>query len=197
MASKIIPTLSPYFTTIPLDVLSHIALDTVCWSSDPPTLRDLTTIRSLVLTSRVMYQNLSLKRNAHLYASIMLQMCDMDAVRRRLGSRAVVTSALASELPQRFAMLKRVRQRLQAVESDASDTDANLVDLASLFLMLSEDNGKNRHQIRNILGPSGLAELCFSLLLRDSQLSEAGMSTPEISIVIALMWLNSEGPSIG
>lgn len=91
-------------------------------------------------------------------------------------------------------MLKRVRGRLHTIGDDgASDIHANLVDLASLLMMLSEDDGKNRHQIKDMLGPSGLADLCFSLLSRNNQLFQAGVSTPDIAFVVALMWLNSEG----
>lgn len=194
MASKDIPTPRTHFTHIPLDVLTNIALKTVYLTSDTPTLRDLATVHSLVHTNRIIHQNLSLKFNPHLYASIMQLMYDVDAVRRRLGSRAVVVSGLSSELPRRVTMLKRVRGRLHTIGDDgASDIHANLVDLASLLMMLSEDDGKNRHQIKDMLGPSGLADLCFSLLSRNNQLFQAGVSTPDIAFVVALMWLNSEG----
>ena len=180
----------------PLDVLSHIALDTVYSSSGPPTLKDLATVRSLVLTSRIINQKLSQNINPHLYANIVRLMFDMNALRRRLGCRAVVASALASELPLRFSMLKRVRRRLNNLDHD-SDNHDNLVDLARLFMMMTEDDGKNRYHLKDILGPTGLADLCLSLLSKDSQLSKEGHPTPDIAFVVALMWLNSQGWSNG
>ncbi|KAF8513972.1 hypothetical protein JB92DRAFT_2921257 [Gautieria morchelliformis] len=193
MASKPLPTSRTTFTAIPLDVLSHIALDTVYQSASPPTLRELNTVHSLVLTSRSINQKLSLRRNPHLYADIIRLMCDIDPVERRLGSRAVTASALASELPQRLTMLKRIRRRLSDIDHNGGDRLTNSADLAKLFMMTTEDDGKNRHQIGDILGPSGLADLCFNLLSRHSPFPEQNVSTPDLAFVVALMWLNSEG----
>ena len=195
MASE--PLTSPRitFTAIPLDVLSHIALDTVYQSPGPPTLRGLNTVYSLLLTNRALNHKLSLKRNPHLYANIMRLMCDIDPVKRRLGSCATTASALASELLQRFAMLKRVRRRVCDINHDDGDRRTQLSDLARLFAMMTEDDGKNHRQLMDILCPSGLSELCLALLGRCSRFSEGNAPLPDIAFVVALMWLNSEGMS--
>lgn len=193
MAPKPPPPPRTTLATIPLDVLSHIALDTVYQPSDPPTLRELTAVHALLLTSRAINYKLSPIRNPHLYADITRLMCDIDPVQRRLGSRATTASALASELPQRFSMLKRVRRRL--CDINHGDRHTQLTDLARLIMMMTEDDGKNRRQVADILRPTGLSELCLTLLSRCSQSSEGNAHSPDIAFVVALMWLNSEGMS--
>ncbi|KAF8587153.1 hypothetical protein K439DRAFT_1631004 [Ramaria rubella] len=178
------------FVTMPLDVLTHIALDTVCISPGPPLLRELYTIYSLVLTSRILNKNLSLRRNPHLYAKIHQSMYNIAPVKRRLGARAVVTSALASELPRRFSMLKRLRTCLHGFSGGDNDKEVVSADLATLYLMMTEDDGKNRLQILDVLGRSGVADLCFALLSHDSSLAIG--YTSDIAFIVALMWMDSE-----
>jgi hypothetical protein len=180
---------------MPTEVLSRIALYTVFISSGVPTPHELTAVRSLPLTSRTIYQKLALLHNPHLYANIFHTMFDVDAVKRRMGPRAVVSSSLASELKQRVEALKKINADLDAVEHEADISNATSVDLTRVFLMMTEDNGKNRRQLADFVNLSRVPDLLFSHASRIGPFPEELAKNPSLGLIVAIMWMSSDGES--
>ncbi|KAH0579994.1 hypothetical protein J132_09360 [Termitomyces sp. J132] len=130
---------------IPQEVLEHIAF----FSTNDTFLGPPSGLIPLLLTSRSIYSRLSLDH--HLYARIYASKFDIGPVIRRIGSNSTVPSALAAELPKRFQILKRIRDRLYSLlEDDDEDDHPMSHDLIFLaYSMMLENEGKNERQLRD------------------------------------------------
>lgn len=108
---------SAHLQSVPQDVLQYIALLTTSSRVlSPPS--DLV---PLLLTSRSMYQCLSLQACPHLYASIFRAKFDLAAARRRFHYSELTDSCLAGELVQRCRVLQRIRRRDITTERSRQD----------------------------------------------------------------------------
>lgn len=182
------PGPTPSMENIPRDILTRIAIHTVSLSSFTPTPRELTTFHSLLLTCRVVEQKLSLKNNPYLHANIFRLMFDVEAVGRRLGPSAVTSSALASELRPRIDTLKRLKACLGA---EGTGTVVTSRDLTMIFLMLTENEGKNYHQLSNFVDLSRIPDLLFAHPSRiHLSPAEIGQITG-VTLIVAIMWISS------
>ena len=72
--------------------------------------------------------------NAHLYAAIFMDHCDLRAPRRRLGFRRTTSSCCSAELRARFACINRIRRCAHQFLDPEILTD----DLCRCFCMLME-----------------------------------------------------------
>ncbi|KAF8511260.1 hypothetical protein BU17DRAFT_97352 [Hysterangium stoloniferum] len=140
----------PRLTTLPFDVLQHIAISTL---PNIPIPDDLQTIFSLLLTCRSLNAPLSADHNYELYGNIFRLMFDIRAVTERLGPQAIRSSTLTSALRSRCILLKRIKSKFQAAKFDEADSESLFTDLTRLFLIMTEDDGKNRYQLLNLAIP--------------------------------------------
>jgi hypothetical protein len=181
--------------SMPSEVLSHIALDTVSIPTSIPTPRELTTVRSLVLTGRTFHQNLSPEHNPHMYANIFRLMFDVEAIRRRTGAATVVASAFALELKQRVETLKRIKSSLDDAECNEDIRHALSTDLVRAFMMMTEDDGKNRHQLIEFVDVTRIPTIFASHASRNGPIPKDHARNAGLSLIIALMWMTSNGES--
>jgi hypothetical protein len=182
---------------MPTEVLSHIALDTISISSGVATLHELTTVRSLLLTGRIFHRKLSLSQNPHLYANIFGLMFDVEAVKRRMGPVAIGSSALASELKRRVEALKRVKDTLDAAEREEGLTIGTLADLTTVFLMMTENDGKNGRQLANLVDLSRVPYLLFAHVSRIRPSSGSRSRNAGLALIVAIIWISADCESSG
>ncbi|KIJ39524.1 hypothetical protein M422DRAFT_49554 [Sphaerobolus stellatus SS14] len=178
------------------DILTNIAVYTIIPDSGlHPTLRDLGSLVCLRLVCRCLSISLSIEENPTLYARIFHLMWDVEPIKRRFGRRSTRSSTLALELGLRFSLLKSLSTFLVHLQKDeASIQWPSCAVLAALFLWLAENDGKNGYQIRDILGTSGVANVCFSFLSRKCDFPIApshDAPDPYMAIIMALMWINT------
>jgi hypothetical protein len=183
--------------SMPSEVLSHIALDTVSIPTSIPTPRELTTVRSLVLTGRTFHQNLSPEHNPHMYANIFRLMFDVEAIRRRTGAATVVASAFALELKQRVETLKRIKSSLDDAECNEDIRHALSTDLVRAFMMMVEDDGKNRHQLVEFVDARRIPKHLVDHASRQGQITCDRAQNAGLSLIVALVWMTSNGESSG
>jgi hypothetical protein len=91
----------------------------------------------LILTNRGMHSDLCCCRveNAHIYRILFLHFFDVEAPRRRFGRDFMTSSCCSSELRQRFASIRRIRDKTYR-----RDEDVGLLteDLCRSYFMLLE-----------------------------------------------------------
>ncbi|KAF8587155.1 hypothetical protein K439DRAFT_861595 [Ramaria rubella] len=174
------------------EILGRIALDTILPTYGNPTPRDLMSVRSLVLTNRGIYRKLSLANNPHLYGCIFGLIFDIEAVNRRFGAHAVVSSALAFELTRRVETLKRFRVYLENLSDVSVNFQTNLTDLTRMFLMMTESDGKNRQHLFEIFNSSHMHTDILSWLVKISTNREELVYHPEFTLIMALVWFICE-----
>ncbi|KAF8587150.1 hypothetical protein K439DRAFT_1614578 [Ramaria rubella] len=155
---------SPSLQSMPSDVLCQIALESIC-SSDITTPHDLGTIVSLILTCRFFHLTLSLSSNPDLYGKVFRFMFDVEAIERRLGPNAVRSSALASALKERLEAFSALIISFDDSDSQIEEDGMPLLKcLEKVYLVMTEDDGKNRYQLLRV------ARRCrLSWLLRRGQ----------------------------
>jgi hypothetical protein len=129
------PTVSP-LREIPLEILERIALELALLQPLGPPV-DLI---ALLCTCKYVHNTLSSHTSPHLYAKIFRGMFDVDAPRRRFGSRALRPHFLALQLKTCCTALRRIRRR------DISSPDVEDL-LRTAFILLTENDGKNRAQL--------------------------------------------------
>lgn len=179
---------TPSLENIPRDVLTQIIIHTVSLSSSTPTPRELTTVYSLLLTCRNVEQQLSLRNNPHLYADIFRLMFDVEAVGRRMGPSAITASALASELRPRIEALRRLKAVLDA---EGTGSEVMSRDLTRIFLMITEDDGKNRHQLFYFVDLSRISDLLIAHSSRIRSSSGDFRHSTCVTLLVAIMWISS------
>jgi len=181
--------------SMPCDVLSHLALVTVSLSAGIPTPREITTVIALTLTCCSIHYKLSLSHNPHLYADIFRLMFDIAAIRRRVGAEATASSALTSELEQRVKALKRIKVVLDAFECEEASWDVISTDLMCLFIMMTENDGKNRYQLINFVDVTRISGYLVAYASRTGPTPSGLARKPDHGLIIALMWMSSHGES--
>ncbi|GJJ05815.1 hypothetical protein Clacol_000002 [Clathrus columnatus] len=184
---------STLFVSLPSDVLDRIVLQTVVQPAPGRgLLHRLQTLSSLLVLCRVVHSNLSPLTNTYLYGQIFRMLFDITPIERRLGADASRSAVLTHELHRRFYMLKRIKAYLASTGQRHLFENITL-DLSLLLLMLTESDGKNYEQIREVLGPSGVASLCRVLLLSPnitSMREERAMAIQSLALVI--LWINQD-----
>ncbi|KAF8265775.1 hypothetical protein EI94DRAFT_1734777 [Lactarius quietus] len=123
-------------TRLPTEVLERIALELAL----SPALGPPVHLTSLLCTCKHVRDTISHVRSNDLYAKIFLGMFDVGAVRRRIGSSAVRSRSLASQLKIYCTTLKRIRR------GDINAPDIEDL-LRTVFIILTENDGKNREQL--------------------------------------------------
>lgn len=186
--------------SVPPDVLSRIALQSVYQSCAALTFTSrLQTLSSLLILCRDTYAILSLSANPYIYGKIFRLFFDVEPIQRRLGTAAVRSAVLAYELQRRLSMLKRLKAFLcESSNHGLPSPEAMVPDLVLLFLMLTESDGKNILQLRQLFGRSGVVDLCIALLSSNSPSSysaarKQGTEAIFRSLVTMVMWINQEG----
>lgn len=100
----------------------------------------------LLLTSQAIYAAISPSNNPHLYSSIFEAKFDVALARKRLGSMALTADVLTQELKRRLLLLKRIQGMDSALTPGASEETTHDI-LLTGYLMMLEDQGKNRDQL--------------------------------------------------
>ena len=183
------------FATLPSDILTRVALESALLDSDIPTIKDLTAMLALIFTCRTVNNALSLSANPSLYASVFRRMFDDDAIKRRLGSAAVVSSALAKEFPARIRVLLRIKEASEAGNWDSIqyrddwNRYGNSYVLKILVIMI-ENEGKNSYQLIHS-GVMQLSEALVTQLLHFGLESVPPSHQPCTTLTFALMWMLS------
>jgi hypothetical protein len=127
--------ISPLFA-IPVEILERIALElALLYPLGPPA--DLI---PLLCTCKYVHDTLSFHSSPHLYAKIFRGMFDVDAPRRRFGSRSLRPHFLALQLKTYCTTLRHIR-RQDVFAPDIEDL------LRTAFILLTENDGKNRAQL--------------------------------------------------
>jgi hypothetical protein len=168
-------------------VLARIALYTVLAPTEILSPDDLKNLHSLLLTSRRFYSVLSMGNNPDLYSSIFRAMFDVNPIETRLGSNAIVQSALIFELPRHVGLLRRIKRALGDSQDGPIDTQTVLNDLCTVSLMLLDDGAKTRQQLHHA-GLRQFLEVVFTRFL-ETGLSKMLTPDPLFSLVFALMWM--------
>ncbi|KAI0053416.1 hypothetical protein FA95DRAFT_1579522 [Auriscalpium vulgare] len=121
---------------IPQEILERIALELALLVPHGPPVH----IVPLLQTCRHIHRALAYPRANDLYARIFRGMFDVDAARRRFGKRALRSRHLADQLRTYCAALQRIRR------ADIR-ADSVMADLWTAFILLTENDGKNRVQL--------------------------------------------------
>lgn|ERR1700722_5802422 len=166
-----------YLQKVPNDVLTHIAFLSASSSIFYPP----TDVFHLSLSSRDMYDTLSIQSCPHLYAKLYSICFDTAAIRRRFRSPHMLTSsALCSEFVQRCRVLRRVRR------GDISSQDL-AQDLLTVYMMILESDGLNEMQLAVSGFPQYIAMLVQARL---PHLEATNALTNETdSLAVWLLWL--------
>lgn len=196
MASNSVVLVS--FSTLPLDILTRIALASILLFREVPTPVDLTTLLALLSTCRSIHNVLSLDDNPDLYATVFRMMFDITAIKRRLGSVAVVSSSLAKEFPARIKLLLRIKaaSESQYWHNAQHQDDWNLHGnsyVRRMLLMMAENEEKNSYQLV-CSGVFKVSDTLVTQLLRFGLDSTPPSHQPCMTLTFALMWmLSSQG----
>jgi hypothetical protein len=127
-------TRASYLEAAPDEVLRHIAfLSAVSSIVRPPH-----ALMQMLLTSRRMYNSLSIHASPEVYANLFCAAFDTSAITRRFPSMS--SSNIASELVRRHQVLNRIRHQRIAASRTPSD-------LWTAYLMMLENDGLNRLQL--------------------------------------------------
>jgi hypothetical protein len=173
---------------LPTEILELIAY----FAATQEVLGPPTSLAALLGTSRALHDKLSLVANPLLYASIFEAKFDLGAIRRRYGADFVTMSGLASELQRRFRSLRHIRSMHGALAGE-KDTTQSVLSVA--YIMMLEDDGKNKRQLCEYAG--------FSSWLQRYWSDETGASvvkrcwrtgrwpplTPENALAMWLYWM--------
>ncbi|KIK52486.1 hypothetical protein GYMLUDRAFT_49883 [Collybiopsis luxurians FD-317 M1] len=128
----------------PQEILSEIAIYTAAQTFlGPPS-----AILPLLLVNRWTYSCLSIGSNPYVYAKIYESKFDLSPALRRLKVHSFPSPNLAQELRRKCIMLKRIRDRQGASTKGSAREDEWLSEfLYQIYLMMLEDEGKNRRQL--------------------------------------------------
>ncbi|KAA1474136.1 hypothetical protein DENSPDRAFT_840689 [Dentipellis sp. KUC8613] len=180
------------FDAVPHEVLEHIAFYAATTTVPGPP-ADLI---PLLLVSRKFAAGLSQSANPHLYARIFAAKFDIGALVRRLGPSGTTAPKLAVSLRRRFAVLRRLRARMDCFLRDRHPTeeDGRLLHemLWTAYVMMLENDGLNERQLREYaqmdiwlrdfwFDPNGAS--CATVALRDN------MWPPNTDVAALTMWL--------
>ena len=121
-------------TRLPTEVLERIAL------ALSPDLGPPVHLIAFLCVCRHIHTTISHVRSNDLYAKIFRGMFDVGAARRRIGISAVRSRFLASQLKIYCTTLKRIRR------GDINAPDIEDI-MLTIFIMLTENDGKNREQL--------------------------------------------------
>ncbi|KAF9555742.1 hypothetical protein CPC08DRAFT_820884 [Agrocybe pediades] len=144
-------------TTVPQEVLEHIAF----YAGTDTLLGPPSSLLPLLSCNRTVHDGLSFSSNPYLYARIFHHKFDVSAPLARLGSDRLSSKALAHELRRRCLVLKRLRSRMDsktrgAQRQEAGDDGITLQDLLlTSYIMLLENEGKNKQQLLDFGGMKG------------------------------------------
>ena len=130
--------------TVPAEILEYIAfLVATDQFLGPPS-----QLIPLLLTSQTIYNALSPAINHHLYSSIFEAKFDVHLARKRMGSTTLTADVLTLELKRRTLLLKCMRAMDGALTSAFSEEMKHEL-LLTCYLMMLEDQGKNRDQLED------------------------------------------------
>jgi len=165
-----IPTVAT-FDSLPDDVLSEIAVETIYLRGELPTYGDLATLHSLSLTCRTIYHAISFTNRPGLYAAIFRAFFDMKAIQRRLGSDATYSRLLAHALKERIGALKRFatlfKPRSENTSEETSPSNVpnitldnlRLQDLTTAWFMVMEHDHRNLLHLVSVNLSDGIFQL--------------------------------------
>lgn len=171
---------SPLFR-VPIEILERIGLEVALLSPLGPPV-DLI---PLLCTCKYVNYNLSFHRSKDLYAKIFRGMFDVDAPRRRFGRRAIHSRFLASQLKTYCITLQRIRR------GDISSPDVEDI-LRTAFILLTENDGKNRAQLEWANTYSFVNNFVRHRLWQDS-VNGWPRDTPLHSLALWVMWCMTDG----
>lgn len=186
---------SPYFLSLHTDILNVIVLHSIDAGPDPPTLDALKTLLSLLVCCKQLYRMLSRTYNPFLYSDIFCLMWDVEPLRRRFGHHVITSSILAHQLLHRSLLLRKFLRCVHDLEKDDEVQAITTPDLITLFLWMTENDGRNMFQIQSFLGATQLGDLLFALLTRQLLFynREQGVSSyPDLGITVAVLWMNTD-----
>src|SRR6266404_2052904 len=121
---------------VPIEVLERVAFEVAL----SPALGPPVHIIPFLCTCKFIHRTISHAFSNDLYAKIFRAKFDVDAARRRFGTGAIRSRFLASQLKTYCVALKRIRRG----DIDAPDIEALL---RTVFILLTENDGKNREQL--------------------------------------------------
>ncbi|KAI0800011.1 hypothetical protein C8Q74DRAFT_1192861 [Fomes fomentarius] len=124
------------FSTLPLEVLEHIAYHLALVDLHGPP----THLLSLLCTSKSIYHALSIQRSPHLYARIFRAKFDCSAVAPRFTQQATYAPVLANQLVRYCLALKNIRR------GDIYSPSL-LKTFYRAFALCSENDGRNAEQL--------------------------------------------------
>jgi hypothetical protein len=159
----------------PAEVISRIAL----WAEvlDPlgPPSKHLAFLRTCKAVHRV------LRGTNHFLADVFRSKFDVTAIPRRFGPRASKASSLAKQTVRWSTTLTRIRYR------KPGSYEQRVADLFHAFLMLTEDDGKNRAQLEW----AGTYDFVYDWVSRSLWQGGVGWppDTPYNALALAIMWM--------
>jgi hypothetical protein len=147
-----------YLQTVPNNVLTHIAfLSASSTPFDPPS-----DTLNLSLTSRDMFESLSVQHCPDLYAHLFTTRFDTAAPLRRFRTPYMLTSSsLCAEFVQRYRVMRRIHRRDISSQGLAQD-------LFTVLMMLLESDGLNKMQLAVVGFPRYIITLLRTRLRHDT-----------------------------
>ncbi|KAF9221739.1 hypothetical protein BS17DRAFT_757110 [Gyrodon lividus] len=174
------------FITTPPELLEEIALFAIRDASrGPPAL-----LRSLLLTCRMSYDALSSETNPHFYLMLFLDKFDVSSPRRHLSRDRLTLQNMEQEVKRRYAALQIIRRR-DLRHPDLAEA------FATIYIMLLEDDGRNKEQILWADLPTFMQMFIRERLLEGAAGNHGWPLENELNtLVIALFWLMSSSDQL-
>ncbi|GJE97849.1 hypothetical protein PsYK624_140710 [Phanerochaete sordida] len=173
---------------LPHDVLQSIAVEV----ANTQSLGLLDNLVALLQTCQHIYVLLSPTHNNHLYGRIFRLKFDTGAAARHLGDRALYSPALASQLREYCAALKRIRSRDLAAPPDVLERT-----LWAAFFLLAENDGRNHAQLQ-LAGLGAFVDAFVRTRLWDGHESNHGwpLDTTANALALYLMWYMTDSETL-
>ena len=127
------------------DLLHQVAFHV--GSADP--LGPPTSLASFLRTDKSIHYQLNSKRNPHLWADLFRHSFDVSSLRRRFPADCLTAKSLAEEFERRWKSLTRIRHAAETHDwRKKAYKEVHITeDMLTVFLMLTESDGKNAIQL--------------------------------------------------
>ncbi|TFY66405.1 hypothetical protein EVG20_g4681 [Dentipellis fragilis] len=175
---------TPFLLAVPREILEQIVRETAL--DDPVGIPS--DVLSILLSCKAINNALSFATNKDLYARIFKGMFDIDAARRRFGHRALHSRNLASQFRQQCLTLKRIRS--QDIYSPHV-----LEDFWIAFIMVMENDGKNREQL-DWAGLPSFVNAFIRARLWEQTVNGWPVDSPVNTLALWLLWCTTDSASL-
>ncbi|PAV16111.1 hypothetical protein PNOK_0773100 [Pyrrhoderma noxium] len=163
------------------ELITRIALFVI---EDGEPLGPPSSILSLTVTNRTLYQKLSLNENSALLADIFRIKFDTSVIKRRFCECNLTSTNLAVELKKRCLVLRRIRSGLLSEKTAAND-------LWEAYLMLLENVRWNEMQLMDWARlPS------FLVAYLEANKNDGNLDSMGKALAVSLLWMTSTAESL-